>query len=395
MLVLLSAVACRQEADESIVREDLFSLGIGRLEDEIAFYNQGDDRGRSGGGICMRDGIFYISDGGGQKIIRCNSYGDVLSMIYNDETNPAPLTLKPKENGKAVTRWAFTYPLQKPGRITVDSRKHLYAEDRLPDERHTIDEESGAVLDSVVLHFDEEGRFMEYLGQEGLGGSPFPHIKGLFTSQDDDIAVVCHLPTGWNVYWFDAEGVLLYLIKIKNDSVPVPADRRELVFASLDGIIAVPDARKLYMKVDYYRVMFDESTKTRAGNEIDSSVIWMMNVEDGSYEKTIEAPLYEITWTQVNRKTVVRVPYSLLGAAGNENLFLSFPEETGYALAILDTQNSSERQIQTSIKVNPDELQFNAFDLSTEGILSAMLVSEWTVKFVWWRTDNLLADGDS
>lgn len=340
----------------------------------------------------MRDGVFYISDGDGQKIIRCNSYGNILSMIYNDETNPVPLTLKPKEDGKAVTRWAFTYPLQKPGKITVDSRKHIYVEDRLSDERHTIDNESKSVLDSVVLHFNEEGRFLEYLGQEGLGGSLFPHIEGIFTSVNDDLAVVCRLPTGWNIYWFDAEGVLLYLVKIKNDSVPIPADRRNLVFASLDGITTAPDARKLYIKVDYYRATFDESTKTRAGSEIDSSVIWVMRVEDGSYEKTIEAPLYEMSWTEINRKTVVKIPYSLLGATKSESVFLFFPEETGYALSVLDMRDSFERQIQTSVRINADELQFNAFDLSMDGILSAMLVSDWAVKFVWWRTDKLLIE---
>ncbi|MDR0644727.1 MAG: hypothetical protein LBG05_07445 [Treponema sp.] len=392
LFVLLSLGSCRQKEAESLIREDLFSLGIGRLEDEIAFYNQEEDRGRSKGDVCMRDGIFYISDSDGQKIVRCNSYGNILSMIYNDETNPIPLTLKPKEDGKAVTRWTFTYPLQKPGRITVDSRKHIYVEDRLPDERHTTDSESKAVLDSVVLHFNDEGRFLEYLGQEGLGGSPFPRIEGLFTSMDDDLAVVCHLPTGWNVYWFDAEGTLLYLVKIKNDSAPIPADRKELVFASLDGITAAPDARRLYIKIDYYRATFDESTKTRTGSEIDSSVIWAMRVEDGSYEKTIEAPLYEMSWTEVNRKIVVRIPYSLMGAAKNESVFLSFPEETGYALAILDTRDSYGRQIQTSVNINADELQFNVFDISTDGILSAMLVSDWIVKFVWWRTDNLLID---
>jgi hypothetical protein len=392
VIALLIVVSCRQKEPESIAREDLFSLNIGRLEDEIAFYSQEDDRGRSRGDLCMRDGIFYISDGDGQKITRYNSYGNILSMIYNDETNPTPLSLKPKEDGKAVTRWTFTYPLQKPGKIAVDARKHIYAEDRLPDERHATDPESKAILDSVILHFNEEGRFLEYLGQEGPGGSPFPRIEGIFTSLNDDLAVVSRIPTGWNIYWFDVEGILLYLIKIKNDSIPIPADRKELVFASLDGIIVASDMRKLYIKVDYYRAAFDEATKTRAGSEIDSSVIWTMRVEDGSYEKTIEAPLYEMTWTEANRKSVVRVPYSMMGSAKNENIFFSFPEETGYALAILDTRDSSGRQIQTSIEVNIDEMQFNAFDISTDGILSAMLVSDWTVKFAWWRTDNLLIE---
>jgi hypothetical protein len=390
--LLLTFISCSPKESESIMREDLFILEIGRLEDQIAFYNQEADRGIHTSSLCMRDGIFYISDSQGQKIARYNSYGDILSLIYNDETNPKPLTLKPRKEGEAATRWYFTYPLQEPGKIAVDMRKHIYCEDKLPDERHSFDAESKALLDSVVLHFDAEGQFLEYLGQEGIGGSPFPRIAGIYTSANDDLAVVCRLPTGWNVYWFDSEGVLLYLIKIKNDSVPIPSDRREVAFASLDSIAVAPDARRLYIKVDYYRDTYDASTNTRTGNETDSSVIWVMRVEDGSYEKNIETPLFENTFSEGNRKTVVKVPYSLLGVIGNERVFLSFPDETGYNLLILDARENGGSQHKGLIEVNMDELQFNTFDLSKEGILSAILISDWNVKFVWWRTDKFVAE---
>ncbi|MDR2794025.1 MAG: hypothetical protein LBB61_10265 [Treponema sp.] len=391
-LCTLLLSACAEKQSEAITRENLFTLQIGRLEDQIAFYNQDGDKGIRRNGLCMRDGIFYISDSGGQKVTRFNSYGDILSMIYNDETNPQPLTLKPKQQGETVIRWAFTYPFQTPGRIAVDTQKHIYVEDSLPDERHGVDPESKALLDGVVLHFDADGRFLEYFGQEGIGGTPFPRIEGLYTSVNDDLAIVCRLPTGWNIYWFDTDGVLLYLIKIKNSSIPIPADRRDAVFASLDSIIAAPDARKLYIKVDYYRDTFDESTNTRTGSESDSSVIWVMRAEDGIYEKNIETPLYESVYIENNHKITVRIPYTLLGIVKNERMFLYFPEETGYALLILDTRESNGVQHQGSIRVDMDELQFNAFDLSQEGILSAMLVSDWDVKLVWWRTDKFFED---
>ncbi|MDR0707739.1 MAG: hypothetical protein LBF60_07685 [Treponema sp.] len=383
---------CVEKQVEAITRENLFTLQIGRLEDQIAFYNQ--DGGGGGGGLCMSEGIFYISDTEGQKVTRFNSYGDILTMIYNDETNPQPLTLKPKLDGESVTRWAFTYPFQKPGRIAIDTQKHIYVEDLIPNERRGFDPESKALLDSVALHFDADGRFLEYLGQEGIGGSPFPRIEGLYASVNDDLAVVCRLPTGWNIYWFDTDGVLLYLIKIKNGSVPIPTDRKDVVFASLDSIAAAPDARKLYIKVDYYRDTFDDSTNTRTGNESDSSVIWVMRVEDGIYEKNIETPLYESAYMENNRKVVIKIPYTLLGIAEDERVFLYFPEESGYALLILDTRESNGVQHQGSVSVDMNELQFNAFHLSREGILSAMLISDWDVKLVWWRTDKFFEDDE-
>jgi hypothetical protein len=165
-----------------------------------------------------------------------------------------------------------------------------------------------------------------------------------------------------------------------------------VVFASLDSIAVAPDARRLYIKVDYYRDTYDASTNTRTGSETDSSVIWAMRVEDGSYEKNIETPLFENTFAEGNRKTVVKIPYSLMGVIGNERVFLSFPDETGYNLLILDTRESGGGQYKGLIAVNMDELQFNTFDLSKEGILSAILVSDWNVKFVWWRTDKFVVE---
>ncbi|MDR3343027.1 MAG: hypothetical protein LBT14_09645 [Treponema sp.] len=379
---------CSQDQVVSITRENLFTLGIGRLEDQIALYNLEGDRGIRRTDIAMREGLFYITDGKGQKIARYNSYGDLLFMIYNEETNPLPLTLRTREQDEIVTRWAFPYPLQEPGKIAVDSRKHIYAEDRLPYERHGFDAESKAILDSVILHFDQDGRFVEYLGQEGIGGSPFPRIEGLYTSVQDELAVVCRLPTGWNIYWFDADGMSLYLVTVRNDAIPVPADRKGMVVASLDSIAPAPDARKLYIKVDYYRDTYDESTNTRSGNEPDSSVIWVMRVEDGSYAQTLELPFFEYTITEKGRKVPLKMLYSLLGVIRNERVFLSFPVESGYALLIIAAD--SQAQYQGLIQVDHVELQFNAFDLAENGILSALLVSDWEVKLVWWRTDKLI-----
>jgi hypothetical protein len=362
-----------------VAREDLFSLDIGRMEDQIALYNLEGDRGVRRTDLAMRDGLFYISDGNGGKILRYNSYGDLLFMIYNEETNPPPMTLKPLQGDAVVTRWAVSYPLHEPGEITVDSRKHIFVRDRLPYERHGFDPESRALLDNIILHFDADGRFVEYLGRDGIGGNPFPKIEGLFSSQRDELAVVCRLPTGWNVYWFAADGAPLFMVQLKNEFIPVPPDR-DTAIPSLEAIAAAPDSRKLYIKVDYYRDTYDESTNTRTGNEPDSSVIWIMNAENDSWEKTIEVPFFEYTYTEQNRRVTSRMLYSLLGVIRDGKIFLSFPVEGGYSILLLypDSGSGMEQQ-QGFIQVKNEELQFNAFDLSADGILSGLLVDDWRV----------------
>ncbi|MDR3138137.1 MAG: hypothetical protein LBT95_00525 [Treponema sp.] len=381
--------SCPGEPLTSIAREDLFSLDIGRMEDQVALYSLEGDRGVARMDFAMRDGLFYIADGKGEKIVRYNSYGDLLFMIYNEETNPPPLSLRPMEAGEVVTRWALSYPLRSPGKITVDSRKHIFVEEYLPPERHGYDAEHKALLDNIILHFDAEGRFVEYLGQEGIGGSPFPRISGVYTSVGDELAVVCRFASLWQIYWYDTEGTLLFLVQLQNTAIPVPPDR-EGIIPSVDTIAVAPDERKLYLKVDYYRDTYDESTNTRSGNEPDSSIIWIMNVEDGLYTGTVEAPFFEYTFTENNRKVGVKMFYSLLGIIKNRRIFLSFPVETGYALLILDSDAPEQRR--GFIRVDPEELQFNAFDLSGEGILSALLVNDWDVKLVWWRIDKFIGE---
>ncbi|MDR0456848.1 MAG: hypothetical protein LBH20_09230, partial [Treponema sp.] len=128
--------ACTPSNVDSIQRENLFSLDIGPMEDQIALYSLGGDGRLRHIELAMRDGFFYIADNNGGKIVRYNSYGDLLFMIYNDETNPEPVGLKTRvEDGAQVTRWAYSYPLQSTGKIAVDSRKHIYVEERLPHER--------------------------------------------------------------------------------------------------------------------------------------------------------------------------------------------------------------------------------------------------------------------
>jgi hypothetical protein len=381
---------CREEQVLSVVREDLFSLDIGRLEDQIDLFNLEGDRSVQKTSLAMRDGLFYISNGNGGKIVRYTSYGDLLFMIYNEETNPPPLSLKPLgEHDGVVTRWALTYPLRSPGAIVVDSRKHIYAEDRFPYERHGFDTENKALLDSVVLHFDGDGRFVEYLGQEGVGGTPFPRISGIYTSLRDELAVICRLPQGWSVFWFDSEGAPLYQIPLPDKAVPIPRDRSG-VFPSVDAIIAAPDARRLFIKVDYYRDTYDESTNTRSGNEGDGSVIWIMNVEDGSYAGVIEVPFFEYAAAVNNHRVIENLLYSMLGVIRDGRVFLSFPVEGGYSVLILAADSREQRR--GFIKVDDGELMFNTFYLSEDGILSGLLATNWEAKLVWWRTDRLAGE---
>jgi len=380
------SASCKNDKIGSVEREDLFKLEIGPMEDQIALYKLDGTRGIRRTAFTMRDGLFFISDGNSGKIVRYNSYGNLLFMIYNEETNPAPITLKTNiQEDEQATRWAFTYPLEEPGWITVDSRKHIFVEDRLLQQDHRIDPETKAVLDGIILHFDQNGRFINYLGKEGIGGSPFPRIIGMSTSVRDEIVVICRIPDGWDIFWFNSAGTLLYLVKISSSVIPTLPDWAD-AHSLIDSITPAPDARRLYIKVDYSRDIYDQSTSTRTGTEPVSSYLWILNVEDGTYIGSVEIPLYEVI--ENGRSSGIKVFYSVLGAARNGQALFYFPVEAGYSLLFVDTNSREHRR--GFIQFSMDELRYNDFFLSVDGILSAMLADNFNVKLVWWRTDKLL-----
>jgi hypothetical protein len=306
-------------------------------------------------------------------------------MIYNEETNPFPISLRTIIGDEYATRWAYTHPLEEPGWIAVDSRKHIFVEDRIAQQERRFDPETRALLDGIILHFDQDGRFINYLGREGIGGSPFPRIIGLSTSIRDELAVICRIPDGWEIYWFNSSGMLLFLVKISSSAAPAHPDWPQAL-AVIDSVTVSPDSRRLFIKVDYSQDTFDQSTNTRTGSEPVNSEIWILNVEDGTYQSSINVPLYEIV--ENGRSANIRVFYSVLGVARNGRMLLYFPVETGYSLLFVNTLTREQRR--GFVEFSIEELSYNDFFLSTEGILCAMLADNFNIKMVWWRTDRFV-----
>ena len=366
-------------------------LDIGPMEDQLSLFVFPDDAGLPRASLAMRDGLFFISDGMGRKIVRYSSFGDLLFLVFNDGTNPEPADLRVRvEDDGQMTRWAFTFPFLSPGRIAVDSRRHIFVEEILPEERHGFDAENQALLNSIVLHFDHEGRFIDFLGQGGRGGGPFPRIMGLHTSVNDEIVVVCRLATGWDVFWYNAMGEQLFLVHIRDDAIPAPPGLQNF-FASIDAVIAAPDARKLFIKVDYYRDIFDPLTGNRIGTETLNSLVWILNIEDGVYERFVEVPFFKITHTDRGRTVQINMLYSMMGVTQDGAMLFYFPVENGYAILRMDSTGYGQRR--GFIEVDPERLVFNSFHLSPEGILSALLADEWTTKVSWWRMERFMRDG--
>jgi len=367
-------------------------LDIGPMEDQISLFVFPDDAGILRASIAMRDGLFYISDGAGRRIVRYSSFGDLLFMIFNDEANPQPADLRIRtEDDGQMTRWAYTFPFSAPGRIAVDSRRHIFVEEILPSELQIMDPETQTILDSVVLHFDQDGRFITALGQGGRGGMPFPRIMGVHISVNDEVVVVCRVANGWSVFWFNDEGEQLDRITIRDDLLPEPPGVQNF-FASVETVLVAPDARKLFVKIDYYQDIIEPLTGNRVGTETLNSLVWILDLEDGA-EGLVEIPFFEYTVTDRGGDTVqINLLYSMLGVVRGGGMLFYFPVENGYAVLRMDSFGYGQRR--GVIEVEPERLVFNSFHLSPDGILSALLADEWTAAVVWWRMERFMLDDE-
>jgi hypothetical protein len=399
--LVLGSCAVREKPSVAMKREQLFALSYGPAEDQLDLFQI--DRPQATQKTCftMREGIFYIANGAGAKVVRFSSFGDPLSMIYNAERNLEPVVLKPVSakpaqpsspapaESEGLGRKAVAYPFRSVGEVAVDSGQTVYVEDRLPSERRVQDKDSDTLLDHVVLRFGKDGQFIDYLGQEGIGGTPFPYILGIYTLASDDCVVVSMTQALWLVHWFDKGGILISSLKLRRDDLPRLEKGQDLI-ASLDKIVPDLTGSALLIKVDYYKEAIDPATKASAGVEFASSWTYRMDLRDGKYVDRWQIPAIEKTVKSPDGQSVKysRVP-EFLGAAGRDFFFIYADDDGKTYVSTYD--RTSRATTRYGIDIAADELFYNAYYLSRDGVLCALLGTKYEARIVWWRFDKLIA----
>lgn len=391
LLVVLLLVSCGGSKNEIFKREDLFPLKLGKMEDYLSFFII--DNHYSGGIIdfIMKDGLFYISNQDGNKVMKFNSYGDIISIIYNEEKNPVPVVLKRVSGDTVTNRLAYPYPFIRPGHIAVGSEKEILVQDEVPRERSIQDEKRQSIFDQVLLRFDSNGKLKDYLGQEGIGGTPFPYIERIQVNAEGDIIVFTRTINSWVVYWYDKEGRPLYTVNVEKSLLPQPKSEHRLI-PSLEAMYADPQEKILYIKLDYYADSVDPSSQFRYGIIFQSSYLYSFDIRSETYANGFEIPsIYKspeglAIISEKKEKSVTE----FLGAAAGGFLFMISPVGVSqYSLLILDKKGKVEESLLLQMK--DDEQIFREFYLDPSGILCAMLCEENGAKMVWWRTDEIIA----
>ena len=379
----------KQGAVSSVRREELFSLEYGAFENQLNLADGINSTGMISTQLAMRDGFFYISNGESQKILELNSYGDLINLYHNPETNPSPLFDSSGQGnalGNVSTRKTIDYPFNSPSFLALDSNQYFYVVETLPKER----QESGdnKILRQVVLRFDSDS-FVDYIGQQGPGGTPFPFVRRIRTTADDCLVVVCIVHNGIESYYFSPKGELLFDTLIKYGDAPEWGAEKPGVtrYSEIEDVIPDPSGRRLYVKADYYETSLDAASKTQNGIADPVSVVFPYDIESGEFGKGIEVPPYEESITEGFSKQVFKLPYDFNCVTKNGWLFFTIALDSGCMVQMLHPE--SGRIVRRLLNYDAKNVVYSSFAFSDSGIISALLAGHDKARVVWWRTDAL------
>lgn len=386
---LLGASCSKSKVIASLEEEQLFSLQYGSFENQINLFDLA-DVGEINTTMAMENGFFYIANGESKKIIETNSYGDLLSVYYNEDSNPAPAFAEESKNAGA-TKMSIAYPFNEISTIAVDNRKYVYVVDKLPIERQERDSETQQLMSQIVLRFDGEGKFVDYLGQQGPGGTPFPFIIKIYATDNNELVVVCKTGQGMIVYWFSTAGYLLYTVPFDPKNIPNPYQGKTQTdnWFTVDNIIPDHSKRTLYVKVDYSASYVDAASRVQSGIDYEETLLYPLSVEDGTYDNPITIPPYTEQVVSGLSSVSYDIPYDFIGVTDSGWFFFLVSTENGYTVQMV--QPNGQKILRRALRVDHSKCLYNTFSLSDNGILSALFAQKDKVIVDWWRTDSLIA----
>jgi hypothetical protein len=388
-LALLGLAACRPTAVEELPREELFSLGIGKMDNQVDLFQLRGQGYAQKIGLYMRDGLFYVANSSAGKVMELSSYGDLIFLLYNPRSNPPPVSFSTgASDDLAATRKAVAYPLASIGELAVDSAKRLYLEDTVSPERQVTDKALGVLLSRVVLRFDRHGKLEDFIGQEGVGGTPFPYIESLYVTGRDELVVISRTPRSWLVYWYSASGSLQHQLTLQSAALPPLAGAAD---ATLSLGKLAPDSERRVL----YAVLYYHNPQAPASDPAQGYLtrIYHIDAETGRYDGYLDVPADASRQAAAGSQAGELLPpsYELLGVNTRGEFFLLRREGTNlFRLLVLD--RSGRALARRNLVMEDSELYLKVLKLSAEGIIYALLAEEYRARIVWWRSDRLLKE---
>ena len=388
-ILLVSVMGCKVPPDTAIHYQELFSLKIGLSENKIAFFHLPNSPVPQGLSVDMRNGLVSIADLGQNKVLTFTSYGDLLRSIYQPAINPQPSYLSLQQDGTLLrNRIAIEYDFYQIEDIAVGENNEIFVVDQLPPDQSVTDERRQIVQDRTVVHFAADGS-AQYIGQEGIGGTPFPAIRDIFTVKNNDLVIVCNQDEYWQIYWFKKNGSLRYRMDIDNSHLPALIQPTSIV--ELVRIVPDPTLDRLYLKIDFFNEINNTDVAVQYEIEQVASRIYWVDLPVGRYTSYLDIPQDPIapSGASENGTTNLTIPYDFLGVT-TERYIVLWGHQLNQKPQILVINTDSDVVVRHEIDKEFTNLLFSDYTLSPQGVIVALQGYFDHVNVVWWRLDSFL-----
>lgn len=387
ILVILAGCQ-RNETVQSINENKLFDISYGNFEEQLSVYDL-NNIGNIRYGITMQDGFFYIIDGESKKIMELNSYGDLLTLFYNGDSEIAKIIKKSNRTAES-THHEVNYPFDYPGMIATDSNKNIYTVCSVPRDRQEQSEDGTMLYSQTVLRFARNGSSVEYIGQQGPGGTPFPLIKNIYTTSKDELVVIATSTEGEIVYWFANDGFLKYMVPVVTKDVPMIQENDDgmELYWTIENVIPDLLDYKLYVQINFYSTYIDEDSKVQSGINFLQTMLYPLNIENEQYEDPIVIPPYEEYVLSDYSKITYKIPYDFLGVTKNGWKYFIVKTDNGFNIEMI--QSDTQRTLRRHFNTDHNNIWYYTMALSSDGIITAMYLEKEKAQVVLYRTDSLI-----
>jgi len=387
LTILLTLFSCDKNINKGVLdKEERFTLPIGNMENELDFFTRDGISFSLETDILMKDGLFYISNGNGKKIMKFNSYGDLL------------LKISPSRQSDSIPHDENSWSFNEPGVITknddyiyiVDSIKYDTAlsenyidksydttEDKSDLERHILNEQ-------IISFFDDKGNYINYIGKDGLEGTPFPFINDIYSDHLQRIIVVTQTTYFWSIYRFTKEGEFIDESIIDLDYLP-QLENEEDSITQINNIIPDREKDRVLVELTFYKKTTDEKTGATISMDYIKSRVYYYDLNEQSYISWMDIPVGddkgESTIYVLLDIVKGKYLYFIAQTDGGKSQTLTITNENGYIIGLYDLNIDNSNIIYSSF-----------YTTYPEGILTGLLCTEYAAGINMWRTDKILIE---
>ena len=385
ILLLLFCVSCKQTNKKSaLIKEDKFTLSIGTMDNELDFFSREGISFSLESDIYMSNGIFYISNGNGKKIMKFNSYGDLLQKIspirQSDNYIFDENSWSFNELGAMTSNQKYIYivdTLEYDSELienNIDKSKDL-SQDKSKKELHILNEKTVSI-------FDKDGNFINVIGQNGLGTKAFPFIKNIFMNTNNELVVISQTTFFWIIFKFTETGEFLNKNIIEIDYLP-QLENTTNTMTQINNIILDREHNRVLVELSFSQETIDEKTNATISIQLLKSRVYYYDLDKNEYISWMDIPTEDSNENKLHYVLldIVKGKYLYFTALGVDNTSQSLiiTNENGYIIGEYDLQIDNANIIYSSFYTSLDE-----------GILTGILCTEYAAGVSMWRTDKII-----